>query len=84
MEDTNRKVSISLTDEEMTALFQALNRDRIAEIERLYSTGIHDGTQGFIEIQVSGGQRFCWLDNHFDPVENTFEFCNRVIWPKIN
>ena len=68
----------------MTALFQALNRDRIAEIERLYSTGIHDGTQGFIEIQVSGGRRFCWLDNHFDPVENTFEFCNRVIWPKIN
>ncbi len=82
--DTNKKVSISLTEEEMTTLFQALNRDKIAEIEGLYSSGVHDGAQGFIELKASGGRRFCWLDNHFDPVENTFVFCNRVIWPKIN
>lgn len=82
--DTNRKVSISLTTEEMTGLFQALNRDKIAKIEGLYSSGVDDGTQGFVEIKASGSRRFCWLDNHFDPVENTFAFCNRVIWPKID
>lgn len=82
--DTNEKVFISLTEEEMTTLFQALNRDKIAQIEGSYSSGVHDGAQGFIEIKASGARRFCWLDNHFDPVENTFDFCNRVIWPKIN
>ena len=81
--DRNKRVAISITAEEMTGLLQTLNRDKIAEIEGLYSSGVHDGTQGFIEIRASGGRRFCWLDNHFDPVEHTFDFCNRVIWPKI-
>lgn len=81
--DKNKKVAINLTEEEMIGLMQALNRDKIAQIDGLYSTEIHDGTQGFIEIKVSEGRRFCWLDNYFDPVENTFDFCNRVIWPKI-
>ena len=81
--DMNKRVSISLTADEMSGLLEALNRDKLAEIEGLYSSEVHDGTQGFIEIKASEGRRFCWLDNHFDPVENTFNFCNRVIWPKI-
>lgn len=81
--DMNKRVSISLTADEMSGLLEALNRDKITEIEGLYSSGVHDGTQGFIEIKASEGRRFCWLDNHFEPVENTFDFCNRVIWPKI-
>lgn len=81
--DTNQRVAISLTADEMSGLLQALNDDKIARIEGSYSSGIHDGTQGFIEIKASGGRRFSWLDNHFDPVENSFDFCNRVIWPKV-
>jgi hypothetical protein len=82
-EDKNRRVAINLTPEEMSGLFQALNRDKIALIDGLYSTELNDGAQGFIEIKTSGGRRYCWMDNHFDPVENIFGFCNRVIWPKI-
>ena len=82
--DTNKKVSITLTTPEMNGLLEALNRDKIARIEGLYTTDVHDGTQGFIEIKALGGRRFCWFSNHFEPVKNTFSFCNRVIWPKID
>jgi len=81
--DKNRRIAINLTPGEMSGLFQALNRDKIALIDGLYSTEFNDGAQGFIEIKTSGGRRYCWLDNHFDPVMNTFNFCNRVILPKI-
>jgi len=79
----NKRVAMNLTPEEMSGLFQALNRDKIALIKGLYSTKLNDGTQGFLEIKTSGGRRYCWLDNHLDPVEHTFGFCNRVISPKI-
>lgn len=81
--DRNEKVTIVLTAEEMTGLFEALNRDKITQIEGSYSSGVDDGVQGFIEIKSPEGRIFCWLDNHFDPIEHYFGFCNRVIWLKI-
>ena len=79
----NEKVELVLSDDELTGLIAALNQDKVSEIEGLYSAGWHDGTQGFIEIKTSKGRRYTWLDNHFDPVSHTFDYCNRVIWPKI-
>jgi len=79
----NKKVKIILTDEELEGFLVALNLDRVSEIKGLYSAGLHDGTQGFIEINTSKGRRHAWLDNYFEPVAHTYRYCNRVIWPKI-
>lgn len=82
--DRNRKVAIKLSEKEMGELIASLNADKVAQIMGLYSAGWNDGTQGFVEIKTKEGRRYCWLDNHFDPVSNIFEYCNKVIWPKIS
>ncbi len=79
----NKKVKISLSTAELDGLLVALNNDKISKIKGMYSSGVMDGTQGFIEIKTKKGRRFTWLDNYFNPLTNTYRYCNKVIWPKI-
>jgi len=79
----NKKVKITLTAVELDGLLTALNSDKISKIKGMYSSGVMDGTQGFIEIKTKKGRRFTWLDNYFNPLTNTYRYCNKVIWPKI-
>ena len=79
----NTKVLIALTEAEVAGLLAALNEDRVDSIKGFYAAGVFDGSQGFLEIATDSGRRFSWLDNYFRPVANTFDFCNRVIWPKV-
>ncbi len=79
----NQKVLLSLSKKELKGLIAALNNDKITRIKGVYSAAILDGTQGFVEIKTTAGHRYCWLSNHFDPVVNTYAFCEKVIWPKI-
>ncbi len=62
-------------------MISAINRDRIARIAGLYSTRLADGTQGFVELKTRKGRVYAWLDNYFEPVANTFSYCNDVLWP---
>lgn len=76
-------MKIEVSEAELAELFDALNKDQVSKIAGGYSTGWADGAQGFIEIQTVKGRRYAWLDNYFDPVANTYAFCNRIILPKV-
>jgi hypothetical protein len=72
-------IPVSLVD----GLMQALNEDRVSEIEGLYSAALPQGTQGFVELSMTYGRAYAWLDNYFEPLEKSFEYCNREIWPVV-
>lgn len=82
-EERFRKVQTSLEPSELDGLFAALNRDRIHQIKGSYRADMNDGSQGFIDVVTTQGRRYCSLDNYFDPVEHTYEYCNREIVPKL-
>jgi hypothetical protein len=65
---TNEKRTFRLSQGELAGLVSAINRDRIARIAGLYTTGTADGTQGFIELKTTKGRVYTWLDNYFEPV----------------
>lgn len=75
---------LTLSRQEMKALLDALRRDDAQRLAAVYSAGMEDGTQGFVELVLTEGKVASWLDNYFVPVRHTFHFCNRYIWPKIN
>ncbi len=74
---------LAISQEEMTGLMEALNKDKITQLAGLYATDLADGTQGFVEIKMTRGSRHTWMSNSFEMVPHTFAYCNRVIWPKV-
>ncbi|HRQ89382.1 MAG TPA: hypothetical protein PLA50_11325 [Bacteroidia bacterium] len=78
-----RKVETKLNPSELEGLFEAFNRDGMHEIKGSYRTRRSDGVQGFVELVTREGRRFCRMDNYFEPLQHTYEYCNRVIVPKL-
>ena len=77
------RVPFRLSSQQFTHLISALQQDEIHRISGMYSAGIADGTQGFIEVVTSNGRVYSWLDNYFFPVAHTYTFCNEQIWPHV-
>ncbi len=77
------RVPLHLSPPQMALLLRAIRQDRLRQIQGLYSSGICDGTQGFVELVTATGRVYSWLDNYFEPVSYLFAFCNQHIWPEV-
>ncbi|CAN5885574.1 hypothetical protein BH11VER1_BH11VER1_06060 [soil metagenome] len=76
-------IPLSLPAHTMEALHQAIKRDRPEDWLASYSSDLHDGAQGFAELQTSAGSTRCLLNNYFVPVRHLYAFCNEQVWPII-
>ena len=77
------RVEIRLSDDELSQLIEAAQKDRIHSIPAMLASNIRDGSVGFVQLVTAAGSVACWLSNYFERVANLYEFCNRAIWPKI-
>ncbi|EDY19722.1 hypothetical protein CfE428DRAFT_2898 [Chthoniobacter flavus Ellin428] len=77
------RIPLHLSPPQLALLLRAIQQDRLRDIQGLYSSGIQDGTQGFVELVTSRGRVYAWLDNYFEPVSSLFAFCNQHIWPEV-
>jgi hypothetical protein len=77
------QIPLRLSDSQLDRMISAMQRDELHRVLGIYSTDLADGTQGFVEVVTSAGQIYSWLDNYFEPVANTYRFCNAEIWPGI-
>jgi hypothetical protein len=77
------RVPLRLSGQLLDLLVRAIQQDRMGRIKGMYSSGVADGTQGFVELVTSEGRVYCWLDNYFVPVSHTYAFCNQHVWPDV-
>src|SRR4051794_30313060 len=82
-ESRGLRVPFKLSAEELNSLIRAIQHDQLGQIKGMYSSGVADGTQGFVELVTSAGRVSCWLDNYFLPVSHLYAFCNRYVWPDV-
>lgn len=78
------RVPIRLPPRQLALLVRAIQQDQLHRIRGMYSSGIADGTQGFVELVTSAGKVNSWLDNYFVPVAHLYAFCNEQIWPQVS
>ena len=77
------RVPLQLSNEQLGGLLRAIRQDRLVRIKGSYSSGVHDGAQGFVELITTDGRVYSWLDNYFKPVSHVYTFCNRQVWPEV-
>jgi hypothetical protein len=77
------QVPIQLSSAKLDGLLTAMRQDQLHRIKGQYSSGLADGSQGFVEAATSGGRVYSCLDNYFEPVAHTYQFCNEEIWPQV-
>jgi hypothetical protein len=78
------KIPFRISSDQLSGLIKAVNSCKPGNIQGLYSAGVADGTQGFIEIQSkSGGRVFVWMDNSFQTAAGLYAFARQELWPML-
>ena len=77
------KLPITLPEPAMQELMAALNADHVGRLKGSYSIGIHDGSQGFVQVMTANGTVTSWLDNYFTPLHHLYEFAEKHVWNEI-